>query len=84
MADLIIMYAPIVGALCVAALIAIGIVTYTERLQCDRIEGGYKCHGKNCEGCYRRIGGQVVFENPQPANQWGEGIVGDWGQQRGR
>lgn len=69
-----------IGAICVAFLIAWAIVAYKEMLRCNREDGGYPCHGDNCEGCYRMIGGRVEYEYPQPMNQWGEAPLPVWGE----
>lgn len=71
-------YLAIGAALVVGIVIAWGIITWLERGKCDRTNGNYNCRGENCEGCYRIIGGQVVYDNPQPRNDWGNRPLTVW------
>lgn len=74
-----IFYLQLAGAICVGMLIAWAIVSVVERLQCNRVDGGYKCKGENCEGCYRRmLDGTIVWENPQPLNNDGNAELTPW------
>lgn len=66
-------------AICVAVLIAWGITALVEAERCDRMDGGYKCHGENCEGCYRRtLTGAIIWSNPQPMNMNGDADLTPW------
>lgn len=71
-------YLTLAGGIVFAFVMAWAIVAVIERQRCDREDGNYNCHGENCEGCYKMIGGQVVYNNPQPANKYGEAPLTPW------
>lgn len=64
----------------IAAALGIGtvIMLVMDRTHCNRTEGGYNCHGDNCEGCYYLLAGNVVYLYPQPSNDWGDAPLREW------